>query len=162
MVPRPIGRAAAARDEAVNHGATGERGNNQTHRAFALAFTDPVVADSELALAERLLADLDLRTAPTGSDVSTQGRSMTAESTNRGQEAGSPIGVMPPYSIPLSPTAVSIGANEALRAPSWRRTTPFTSTRVVERTRHAAKADSPPRLPATTTQFADCWSSSRP
>lgn len=43
---------------------------------------------------------------------------MTAGSTNRGQVSGSPIGVMPPYSMPLSPTAVSIDANDALRAPS--------------------------------------------
>jgi hypothetical protein len=52
---------AAARDEAEHHGVTGERGNSQAHRAFALAFTDPAVADSELALAERLLAGVDLR-----------------------------------------------------------------------------------------------------
>jgi hypothetical protein len=64
---------------------------------------------------------------------------MAADSTNRGQESGSPVGVMPPYSIPLSPTAVSNGANDALRESSWRRTTPFTSTRVVEGTRHAAR-----------------------
>jgi hypothetical protein len=52
---------AAARDEAEHHGVTGERGNSQAHRAFALAFTDPVVADDELALAEQLLAGVDLR-----------------------------------------------------------------------------------------------------
>jgi hypothetical protein len=52
---------AAARDEAEHHGVTGERGNSQAHRAFALAFTDPAVADSELALAEQLLAGVDLR-----------------------------------------------------------------------------------------------------
>ncbi|WP_432198229.1 tetratricopeptide repeat protein [Streptomyces sp. bgisy027] len=34
---------AAARDEAEHHGVTGERGNSQAHRAFALAFTDPAV-----------------------------------------------------------------------------------------------------------------------
>jgi energy-converting hydrogenase Eha subunit E len=45
----------------ANHGVTGERGNSQAHRAFALAFTDPAVADSELALAEQLLAGVDLR-----------------------------------------------------------------------------------------------------
>lgn len=52
---------AAARDEAEPHSVTGERGNSQAHRAFALAFTDPAVADNELALAEQLLADVDLR-----------------------------------------------------------------------------------------------------
>ncbi|MEU9654247.1 tetratricopeptide repeat protein [Streptomyces sp. NPDC048110] len=52
---------AAARDEAEHHGVTGERGNSQAHRAFALAFTDPATADSELALAEQLLAGVDLR-----------------------------------------------------------------------------------------------------
>ncbi|MEV6183450.1 MULTISPECIES: ATP/GTP-binding protein [Streptomyces] len=52
---------AAARDEAEHHGVTGERGNSQAHRAFALAFADPIVADDELALAEQLLADVDLR-----------------------------------------------------------------------------------------------------
>uniref|UniRef100_UPI002F90D7DC hypothetical protein n=1 Tax=Streptomyces sp. NBC_01562 TaxID=2975879 RepID=UPI002F90D7DC len=52
---------AAARDEAEHHGVTGERGNSQAHRAFALAFTDPAVADDELALAEQLLAGVDLR-----------------------------------------------------------------------------------------------------
>ncbi|MFD7933770.1 hypothetical protein ACFV4T_04390 [Streptomyces sp. NPDC059755] len=52
---------AAARDEAEHHGVTGERGNSQAHRAFALAFADPIVADDELALAEQLLAGVDLR-----------------------------------------------------------------------------------------------------
>ncbi|MDQ1013530.1 tetratricopeptide repeat protein [Streptomyces afghaniensis] len=52
---------AAARDEAEHHGVTGERGNSQAHRAFALAFTAPTVADDELALAEQLLAGVDLR-----------------------------------------------------------------------------------------------------
>ncbi|GHH57516.1 tetratricopeptide repeat protein [Streptomyces candidus] len=52
---------AAARDEAETHSVTGERSNSQAHRAFALAFTDPSVADSELALAEQLLVGVDLR-----------------------------------------------------------------------------------------------------
>ncbi len=69
---------------------------------------------------------------------------------------------MPPYSMPVSPVAVSIAANEALRAPSWRRTVPLTSTRVVESTTQAASVVPPPRLPATTTQFADRSSRSRP
>ncbi|MCI3907807.1 ATP/GTP-binding protein [Streptomyces spectabilis] len=52
---------AAARDEAEHHAVTGERANSQAHRAFALAFTDPTAAENELALAEQLLAGLDLR-----------------------------------------------------------------------------------------------------
>ncbi|MEV7980862.1 ATP/GTP-binding protein [Streptomyces sp. NPDC086519] len=52
---------ATARDEAEHHGVTGERGNSQAHRAFALSFTDPDVVDDELALAEQLLAGVDLR-----------------------------------------------------------------------------------------------------
>ncbi|MEV5523685.1 hypothetical protein AB0N43_24885 [Streptomyces pseudogriseolus] len=54
-------RVAAARDEAEHHGVTSECGNGQAHRAFALVFTDPAVADDELALAEQLLAGVDLR-----------------------------------------------------------------------------------------------------
>jgi hypothetical protein len=52
---------AAARDEADHHGIAGERATSQTQRSFALAFTDPAVADAELALAEQLLSGLDLR-----------------------------------------------------------------------------------------------------
>ncbi len=52
---------AAARDEAEHHGVTGERTNSQAHRALALAFTNPATADSEIALAEQLLAGVDLR-----------------------------------------------------------------------------------------------------
>ena len=45
---------------------------------------------------------------------------------------------MPPYSIPVNVTAVSIGANDARRASRRRRTTLLTSARVVARTTHAA------------------------
>ena len=62
---------------------------------------------------------------------------------------------MPPYSMPDPSTAWSIGANDALRAPRWRRTRPFTSARVVARTTHAASRVSPARFAATTTQLAD-------
>ncbi|MEU0273786.1 hypothetical protein [Streptomyces sp. NPDC006307] len=41
---------AAARDQAEQHGVAGERATSQTHRALALAFTDPAVADDELHL----------------------------------------------------------------------------------------------------------------
>ena len=62
----------------------------------------------------------------------------TAASTSSGQPAGNPSGVIPPYSMPVSATAVSIGAKLALRTSSWRRTTPLTSARVVASTRQAA------------------------
>ena len=88
--------------------------------------------------------------------------STTRSSTSSRQPSGRPSGVIPPYSMPVSPVAVSIEAKEALRAPSRRRTTPFTSTRVVDSTTHAASVDSPPRLPETTTQFADHSSRSFP
>ena len=65
---------------------------------------------------------------------------------------------MPPYSMPVSATASSIGANDAVRASSRRRTTPFTSARVVASTMHAAKRTSPPRLPLITTQLAEASS----
>ncbi|MGW7008375.1 hypothetical protein ACWGCW_37715 [Streptomyces sp. NPDC054933] len=58
-------RAAAAygnaRAEAEQHSVVGERAIAQTHRAFALAFTDPDVADDELDLAHQLLTGLVLR-----------------------------------------------------------------------------------------------------
>ncbi len=47
----------------------------------------------------------------------TCGLSATAGSTRTGQSAGSPMGVMPPYSMPVAVSAVSMGANDALRAP---------------------------------------------
>ncbi|MFI8348041.1 hypothetical protein [Streptomyces sp. NPDC085596] len=65
---------AAARDEAEHHGVTGERGNSQAHRAFALAFTDPAVADDELALAEQLLAGVDLRATTLITHIATLAR----------------------------------------------------------------------------------------
>ncbi|GGX29512.1 ATP/GTP-binding protein [Streptomyces chryseus] len=51
----------AARDQAEQHGVAGERATSQAHRALALAFTHPTVADDELHLAEQLLTGLDLR-----------------------------------------------------------------------------------------------------
>src|SRR3954466_9119666 len=45
---------------------------------------------------------------------------------------------MPPYSIPVSETAVSMAANEILRASRCLRTMPLTSARVVASTMHAA------------------------
>ncbi|MEU1161749.1 ATP/GTP-binding protein [Streptomyces sp. NPDC005921] len=58
-------RAAAAyevhRAEAEHFGYVGERAIAQAHRAWALAFTDPGVADDELDLARRLLTGHDER-----------------------------------------------------------------------------------------------------
>lgn len=54
-------RAAAARDQAEQHGIAGERATSQAQRALVLAFTDPDTADDELHLAEQLLTGLDLR-----------------------------------------------------------------------------------------------------
>ncbi|MFB6811198.1 ATP/GTP-binding protein [Streptomyces sp. NPDC056387] len=51
----------AARDEAEHHGVAGERATSQAQRAFALAFTDPAIADDELDLADHLLDGIDLR-----------------------------------------------------------------------------------------------------
>ena len=44
-----------------------------------------------------------------------ESRWTTRESMSRGQSSGSPTGVMPPYSIPVRPTASSIDMNEHLR-----------------------------------------------
>jgi hypothetical protein len=85
----------------------------------------------------------------------TCGVATTRESTRIDHESGSPIGVIPPYSMPVSRTASSIGAKLALRASRCRRTTPFTSARVVARTTQAAYEVTSPRRPATITQFAD-------
>jgi hypothetical protein len=63
--------------------------------------------------------------------------------------------VIPPYSIPVSLTARSIGRKDALRTSSRLRTAVFTSVRVVASTRQAAIRSAPSRLPATTTQFAE-------
>ena len=87
--------------------------------------------------------------------MTTAGVAATRASTRRGQSAGRPTGVIPPYSIPVSATATSIGANDALRTSSWRRATPLTSARVVASTTQAANLVSPPRFPLITTQLAD-------
>ncbi|MEU2624768.1 ATP/GTP-binding protein [Streptomyces sp. NPDC007157] len=51
----------AARSEAEQHGAAGETAMSQAHLAFAVAFTNPVQADAELDLTDRLLSGLSLR-----------------------------------------------------------------------------------------------------
>ncbi len=86
--------------------------------------------------------------------MTTSGVAATAASTHRAQPAGNPIGVIPPYSMPVADTASSRAAKEARRASRRRRTSPLTSTRVVARARHAAYRVTPARTPATTTQLA--------
>jgi hypothetical protein len=58
-------RAAAAylagRHEAEEHGAVGEAATVQAHVALAVAFIDPLRADDEVDLADRLLSPLSLR-----------------------------------------------------------------------------------------------------
>jgi hypothetical protein len=79
----------------------------------------------------------------------------TASSISMGQLVGRPIGVMPPYSMPVWRTASSIPAKEILRTSSRLRITLLTSALSVARTRQAAITDSSARRPATTTQFAE-------
>ncbi|MEW2622857.1 ATP/GTP-binding protein [Streptomyces sp. NPDC048106] len=51
----------AARSEAEEHGVVGETAVAQAHLAFAVSFVDPLRADDELDLADRLLSPLSLR-----------------------------------------------------------------------------------------------------
>nr|WP_308426844.1 ATP/GTP-binding protein [Streptomyces xantholiticus] len=53
----------AARSEAEEHGAAGETAMVQAHLAFAVSFADPLRADDELDLADRLLSRLSLRSS---------------------------------------------------------------------------------------------------
>ncbi|MEY9997515.1 tetratricopeptide (TPR) repeat protein [Streptomyces sp. V4I8] len=58
---RAIAAFDAARTEAEQHNAPGERAIAQTLLSLACAFTDPTRADDELALAHQLLGQLDQR-----------------------------------------------------------------------------------------------------
>ncbi|MFF4509240.1 ATP/GTP-binding protein [Streptomyces sp. NPDC001401] len=51
----------AARSDAEEHGVVGETAVAQAHLAFAVSFSDPLRADDELDLADRLLSPLSLR-----------------------------------------------------------------------------------------------------
>ncbi|WP_282688919.1 MULTISPECIES: ATP/GTP-binding protein [unclassified Streptomyces] len=53
----------AARSEAEEHGAIGETAMVQAHLAFAVSFADPLRADDELELVDRLLSRLSLRSS---------------------------------------------------------------------------------------------------
>lgn len=87
--------------------------------------------------------------------ITTGPAAATAASIRIGQPVGNPIGVIPPYSMPVTATASVIAAKDTLRTSIRRRTTPLTSARVVARTIAAAHRCSPPRRPATTTQLAE-------
>ncbi|WP_369173300.1 ATP/GTP-binding protein [Streptomyces sp. R28] len=60
-MPRAAAAYEAHRTEAEEFGFAGERAIAQAHRALAMAFTDPGVADDELDLARRLLTGHDER-----------------------------------------------------------------------------------------------------
>ncbi|MEV6652747.1 hypothetical protein [Streptomyces sp. NPDC051219] len=61
----------AARSEAEEHGVVGETDMVQAHLAFAVAFTDPLRADDELDLADRLLSRLSLRSTEMTARIAT-------------------------------------------------------------------------------------------
>ncbi|MBP0456528.1 ATP/GTP-binding protein [Streptomyces bomunensis] len=60
---RAVAAYLAGRNEAEEHGVIGEAAMVQAHLAFAVSFSDPLRADDELDLAERLLSDLSLRSS---------------------------------------------------------------------------------------------------
>src|SRR5262249_13433061 len=59
-ITRAAGDYEHARTEAEQRGIAGERATAQAHRALALAFADPMTADSEIGLAHHLLTALTL------------------------------------------------------------------------------------------------------
>lgn len=92
----------AARTEAETHGNLGEQAIAQTHLALAIAFTDPLQAGDELALAEQLLAGLDQRATTltakiaglvreAGGDLGDRGDLLRAEITAAGITAAAPL-----------------------------------------------------------------------
>lgn len=68
----------------------------------------------------------------------TQAGAITAESTHTGRSRGSPNGVTPPISMPVTSIVSSAGAKDSLRTPRRLRTTRLTSRRVVARSTHTA------------------------
>ncbi|MFT3854033.1 MAG: hypothetical protein QM733_15015 [Ilumatobacteraceae bacterium] len=79
---------------------------------------------------------------------------MTAASIHSGRPAGRANGVTPPIVIPVIAEVSSAPANDALRAPSRRRTAPLTSSRVVASTTQATCLGGSD-LPTTTIVFAE-------
>ena len=60
---RSVAAYLAGRNEAEEHGVVGETAMVQAHLAFAVSFSDPLRADDELDLANRLLSHLSLRSS---------------------------------------------------------------------------------------------------
>ncbi|WP_411137981.1 ATP/GTP-binding protein [Streptomyces sp. C10] len=96
-IERAAAAFEAARAEAEQHEAPGERAIAQTLLALVVAFTDPLRADDELALAHQYLAPLDqrattfyarvaalVRDAGTEGDVTDRAAALHAESTGAG------------------------------------------------------------------------------
>ncbi|MFD8625221.1 tol-pal system YbgF family protein [Streptomyces hygroscopicus] len=109
-IDRAIAAFEAARAEAEQHDAPGERAITQTLLALVTAFTDPHRADDELALAHQYLAPLDqrattyyatvaalIRDAGTDRDVTDRATVLHTESTVAGL----------PWLTPLIHTAVA-------------------------------------------------------
>lgn len=123
-IDRAVAAFEAARTEAEQHNAPGERAIAQTLLALVVAFADPVRADDELALAHQLLAQLDqratgfyaavaalLRDAGTDRDVTDRATVLHTEVTVAGLD----------WLIPLLETAVAFhhavrGAQDDLTA----------------------------------------------
>ncbi|WP_431776301.1 ATP/GTP-binding protein [Streptomyces cucumeris] len=109
-IDRAVAAFEAARAEAEQHDAPGERAIAQTLLALVTAFTDPARADDELALAHQYLAQLDqrattfyaavaalLRDAGTDRDVTDRATALLTQSTAAGL----------PWLTPLIHTAVA-------------------------------------------------------
>ncbi|UYB39201.1 ATP/GTP-binding protein [Streptomyces sp. Je 1-4] len=123
-IERAAAAFEAARAEAEQHNAPGERAIAQTLLALVTAFTDPLRADDELTLAHQYLAHLDqrattfyaavaalVRDAGTDGDVTDRAAVLHAESTVAGL----------PWLTPLIETAVAFhhavrGAHDDLPA----------------------------------------------
>lgn len=123
-IERAVTAFEAARTEAEQHDAHGERAIAQTLLALVVAFTDPLRADDELALVHQLLDQLDQRAttfyaavaalardAGTDGDVTARAAVLHAESTAAGL----------PWLTPLIETAVAFhhavrGAHDDLTA----------------------------------------------
>lgn len=70
-IERAIAAYLASRREAEENGAAGETAMSQAHLAFAASFTDPLRADDELDLADRLLSRTSLRSSEMTARIAT-------------------------------------------------------------------------------------------
>ena len=162
---RPRLLAPLAGGDVGQRGALGRRAPAAQHevRVQSLRVSGPGLGDGSAGVARPMTGAPGGRRAPGSTSferrrplpITTAGVAATRASTRIGHAAGRPTGVIPPYSIPVSATATSIGANDALRTSSSRRAAPLTSARVVASTTQAANLVSPPRRPLITTQLAD-------